>query len=109
MISLAAVVAAFAVRCLRADELHCENAVAQLEKCCPDFKVEQDYCVYKDAQCNAMFGWDKVYPAISEDDARCIVRASCTELLENGTCARAMEANAYRLQDPQYRSSGICK
>ena len=89
-IALAILLAVFAVRCLRSDELHCENAVAQLERCCPGFAVGAEYCVHQD-QCVDTFTWDERLPAISEADARCIANASCSSLVQRGTCERAMQ------------------
>ncbi len=37
------VLAAVAVRCIRSDELHCENAVARLQQCCSGFSVDEGW------------------------------------------------------------------
>lgn len=97
-IAAALLLAALAVRCLRRDELHCENAVAHLQRCCPGFQPGDVYCVYAES-CSV------VYPSISEGDASCIVDSSCTTLVENGACARAMEAEP---RTAEYESS-ICR
>jgi hypothetical protein len=84
----ALLLAAVAVRCLRRDELHCENAVARLQDCCgaafPD--VIGSYCEHQETGCGT------VLPAIGADDADCIASSSCAELVERGICERAASA-----------------
>ncbi len=84
-LAAALLLAAFAVRCVGRAELHCENAVARLERCCSGFEVDESYCSQGE-NC-----W-VVYPTISESDASCIVNASCETIVANGICARAMAA-----------------
>lgn len=74
-----------ALRCIRGDEIHCENAVARLLDCCPTFPRVDGYCDYSE-------GCGTTYPTISESDATCIARSSCAELVENGVCDRAATA-----------------
>lgn len=78
----AAVLLTLAARCLRPDEMHCENAVERLVDCCPGFTARQVSCEYLE-------GCGVSYPAISEDDARCIAGASCAALVADGVCASA--------------------
>ena len=89
----AAVLLALAVRCLRPDEMHCENAVARLVDCCPGFTAKQVSCEYVE-------GCGATYPAISEDDARCIAGEGCAALVADGVCAAAATAQ------PRAQSSG---
>ncbi len=74
-----------AARCLRPDEMHCENAVARLADCCPGFDAHRISCEYVEG-CGAR------YPTIPEDDARCIAGKSCDALVSDGTCAVAQGA-----------------
>ena len=89
----AAVLLALATRCLRPDEMHCENAVERLVDCCPGFTARQISCEYVE-------GCSVRYPAISEDDAHCIAGASCAALVADGVCAAAATAQ------PRSQSSG---
>jgi hypothetical protein len=81
----AAVLLFLAARCLRPDEMHCENAVARLADCCPRFQASRVSCQYVE-------GCGVSYPAISEDDSRCIVGKSCSALVSDGICAAAQTA-----------------
>ncbi len=84
-VAAAILLAAFAVRCIRSDEFKCENAVARLDRCCSGFHVDRSYCTYYE-------GCGIVYPTISEEDATCIIGASCEIIVANGICERAMAA-----------------
>lgn len=84
-LAAAILLAAVALRCVRRDELHCENAVAQLESCCPEFRPDAGYCEYAE-------GCGVVYPTISEGDAECIVGLTCGEIVAGGICERAQTA-----------------
>ncbi len=77
--------ATVALRCVRRDELQCENAVAQLESCCPAFHPDSSYCEYFE-------GCGVTQPTISEDDAECIVGMTCGEIVAAGICERAANA-----------------
>lgn len=83
--SAALLVAAVGLRCVRRDELQCENAVAQLERCCGGFHPDASYCTYSE-------GCGTVYPVITEDDSQCIVGMSCGEIVAAGICERAATA-----------------
>lgn len=76
---------AVVLRCVRRDELHCENAVARLRACCEGFDPGPGYCEYAE-------GCGVTYPTISEDDAACIVATSCGEIVAAGICDRAASA-----------------
>ncbi len=81
----ALVAGALALRCVRRDELYCENAVALLERCCSGFHPDSSYCSYVE-------GCGTVHPTITEDDSECIVRLSCADIVSAGICARALNA-----------------
>ena len=76
---------ALGLRCIRGDELQCENAVTRLADCCPTFPRIEGYCDYSE-------GCGTYYPTISESDARCIARSSCEDLVASGVCDRAATA-----------------
>ena len=81
----ALLVAAIGLRCVRRDELFCENAVSRLEQCCSGFHPDQSYCSYSE-------GCGTVYPTITEDDSKCIVGMSCADIVAAGICERASGA-----------------
>ena len=84
-VAAALLLAAVALRCVRRDELFCENAVAQLERCCTGFHPDQSYCTYND-------GCGVAYPTITEDDSKCIVGMGCSDIVSSGICDRAPNA-----------------
>ena len=66
---------------VRSDEFLCEDAVAKLQSCCPGSPgVSVIRCKYVEG-CSS-----STYPDIDEDQARCIVNASCSDLT-SGDCA----------------------
>jgi hypothetical protein len=73
---------------LRQDELECEEAVAVLNHCCPNFPDSQVSCVYGDVGCST------VYPDISIAESQCIRAESCDELVSSGVCARTEQQAA---------------
>ena len=79
------VLAAVALRCVRRDELMCENAVARLDRCCSGFHTDSSYCTYSD-------GCGVTYPTITEADSDCIVGLSCEQIVAAGVCERAANA-----------------
>jgi hypothetical protein len=60
------------------EEFECEQAVAHLADCCPDFDARGYIC---SNGCNYPSG-----PDIHTDAAECIVGASCDELVKSGAC-----------------------
>ncbi len=97
-VASALLLAAVAIRCVRSDELRCENAVAWLQRCCQGFDPDASYCRYADS-CGV------VYPTISEDDAECIVGMSCGDIAAAGICERAATAVARTDSSP---GSDLC-
>ena len=73
----------FACADLRQDELDCEEAVAVLKDCCPDFPVTMVSCVYESSACST------VYPDFPVSESQCIRSQSCSSLVSTGVCARA--------------------
>jgi hypothetical protein len=84
-VASALLVAAVGLRCIRRDELFCENAVAWLERCCPGFHPDQSYCSYGE-------GCGTIYPTITEDDSKCIVAMGCEQIAAANICDRAANA-----------------
>ncbi len=84
-VAAALLLSAAVLRCVRRDEIQCENAVAQLERCCAGFHPDQSYCTYSE-------GCGVAYPTITEDDSECIVRMSRGDILAAGICERAANA-----------------
>ena len=77
----------FLPRCepaMRRDELDCEEAVAKLKQCCPQFpSLQPDYCEYTPAKaCSS-----DIYPAIREDGSREIRGKDCATLQSDHSCA----------------------
>ena len=64
----------------RKDEVSCEEAVAHLDDCCPDFDETQLNCTYAD-QCS------NVYPDLKVAESECIREASCDEIRARNLCA----------------------
>jgi len=67
----------------REDELECEQAVAKLVECCPDFSTNVIECNYATG-CGST-----TYPALSIDQSQCIGDLSCSEIVANKICERA--------------------
>jgi hypothetical protein len=71
-------------RDLREDELRCEEGVAQLVQCCPDFNADAVDCTYTPPGCEGA----AIEPAISEDEAQQLFSDSCDEIRAKGECTR---------------------
>jgi hypothetical protein len=65
---------------LRQDELDCEEAVAYLQGCCPDFAGATVACAH-DSGCGTT-----VETALSIDESQCIVAQSCNQIVASGIC-----------------------
>jgi len=82
----------------REDVIQCEEAVARLTSCCPDFDGSR-------VLCNYYYSYDEstcspsqtrfVHPALSLDESGCVIDTSCEALRANGVCKRAQEARTY--------------
>jgi hypothetical protein len=70
-------------------ELACENAVARLESCCPNFQEGAIHCEYGTGG-----GCGRPFLGIPQSEAECIARMSCAEMAAAATCQRASAAAA---------------
>jgi hypothetical protein len=68
---------------IRHDEFACENAVAHLKACCPDFDASAIDCRFVDG-CGGTS-----YPEIDVSQSDCIQAESCDTLRTRGVCAAA--------------------
>lgn len=71
---------------MREDELECEEAVVQLQNCCPGFTGSHVYCTYEPG-CDHLAAHD---PDLSVAQSTCIRKETCDELRASGVCARAL-------------------
>ena len=65
-------------------EFRCEEAAAQVEKCCPGVDVAAMYCSRRDEGCDEC----DPRPVLSLAEATCVRDASCAKLQETGICDR---------------------
>lgn len=66
---------------IRQDELRCEEAVAHLDHCCPNFPHDSISCQYMDGLCENPY-----YPDISVEQSECIIAKSCDAIRAAGLC-----------------------
>jgi hypothetical protein len=71
---------------LREDELDCEEAVAYLDTCCPDFAGGSIACVYTSG-CDTT-----TQPAISIEESQSILGQSCAQIVAAGLCTTLKDA-----------------
>lgn len=76
---------------LRQDELDCEEAVSQLQHCCPNFDSSRISCVYVDNSADGCNATPPTLPDISESQSACIRKQSCQQLITSGACSRAAQ------------------
>jgi hypothetical protein len=67
---------------LRQDELDCEDAVAYLQGCCPDFAGATVACVH-DTGCGSTR-----QTALSIEESQCILAESCDQIVASRLCER---------------------
>jgi hypothetical protein len=83
----------------REDVIDCEDAVAYLAKCCPDFKASAIACQYSydytPGGCDSAPTTSSVSPALGVDESRCILTRSCDAIVRDGVCERALAAMPY--------------
>jgi hypothetical protein len=87
----------------REDVISCEDALAKLEGCCPDFRPNAVRCHYSEIQSFPIFGCtpreglprEHEEPALSLAASQCILDLSCPELVDKGVCRRAQAAKPY--------------
>jgi hypothetical protein len=66
----------------REDVLECEQAVAHLIECCPNFVHASVQCVH-DEGCGT-----RTDPALSLNESHCIENRSCEDVRDSGLCMR---------------------
>ncbi len=83
----------------REDVVFCEDAVAYLTTCCPDFQPHAVACQYHydytPGGCDTAATTDAENPALDLEESRCILGRSCDALRAGGVCARAQKATPY--------------
>lgn len=75
----------------REDVFACEEAVAYLGACCPDFVPATARCVFdhhEDHGCDESTRYAE-NPAVSLDEAHCVLAKDCDSLRAAGVCDRA--------------------
>jgi hypothetical protein len=70
----------------RSDEFHCEEAVAHMDSCCPNFNQQAVNCHFASG-CGST-----TYPSIDSNESVCLLAKSCEELRANGYCERVENA-----------------
>ncbi len=71
----------------------CEEAAAKLDACCPGFDPRAIRCHYVQRYSGCESAIDEgEHPAFDGAESRCIVAASCDELVARGICERAASA-----------------
>jgi hypothetical protein len=97
---------------LRADVLYCEDALAYLSSCCPDFHADAVRChhyddVYQHNDCGSYsYGHVEEEPALSLAESQCILAVSCAALPSSGMCARAQAALPYTESSSTHHTDG---
>jgi hypothetical protein len=79
------------------DELACEEAVVQLQDCCPGFTGSRVHCTFENGGCDRAASQE---PDISISQSACIRKETCSELRASGVCARAL-ADLPASSDPE--------
>lgn len=82
----------------REDVIQCEEAIARLERCCPEFDASRVLCNYYYSYDTSACGpttVQSVRPALDLSESRCVRDTSCDALVANGVCKRAQDARAY--------------
>ena len=81
----------------REDVIECEDALARLERCCPDFDAKPVLCNFsfdKSTGCGSTVA-SSVQPAFNTSESSCIRDTSCDDLVTKKVCERAQLARAY--------------
>lgn len=81
----------------REDTLTCEEALAHLQECCPNFDPMAVACRYyfsSDSGCGTS-EVNREEPAFSLSESRCIRNKSCADLQGQNICPRAQKAVQY--------------
>src|SRR5262249_2143923 len=77
---------------LRQDELDCEEAVAHLQECCPNFAGATLACEYSD-------GCGVTEPALSIDESHCILARDCADVVASGLCEKTRDLESPHTED----------
>jgi hypothetical protein len=80
----------------RTDVLWCEEALARLQSCCPNFDGRPLVCDYYysfDEGCGTATT-RRVEPVFTKEESRCIRDRTCDELVNNKVCEKAQAARA---------------
>jgi len=81
----------------RSDVMACEEAVARLDACCPDFdatKIDCGFHYNRSSGCGVSSSSSK-NPAFNVSESTCIKTSSCNALVGSGVCGRAQAATPY--------------
>lgn len=90
----------------RKDVIECEDALAQLERCCPGFDAKPVLCNYSydhSAGCGSSSTMS-ITPALSTQESSCIREKSCEALIGGKVCERAQQARLY-ISNTSYTTS----
>lgn len=81
----------------RADVIECEDALARLQRCCPDFDAKPVLCNFFHSQSSGCgtSTTSNVKPAYSTAESACIREMSCDELVDQKVYERGQKARAY--------------
>lgn len=91
----------------REDVIECEDALARLQRCCPDFDAKPVLCKFfysKSSGCGSTTT-NNVEPAFSTSESACIREMSCDELVAKKVCERGQKARAYTKKTTSSSSS----
>ncbi len=91
------------------DVIECEEALAKLDQCCPDFDSTRVLCNYYYAfsgGCGSSTT-EKVSPAFNKEESNCIRDTDCNTLQTKNVCKRAQEAKPYSSKVTTGNSIGL--
>jgi hypothetical protein len=73
---------------IRQDEFACEDAVAHLQQCCPDFTGSNIVCVYAAVAGGCDTSGYSENPDFDVEQSTCIRNEACAVLRSSGVCER---------------------
>lgn len=74
---------------LTQDQLDCEEAVSYLQGCCPGFRQNETISCQTEEGCGT-----STEPALSISESQCIVSLSCSDVVNQGICARVQNLSS---------------
>jgi hypothetical protein len=76
----------------REDVFACEEAIAHIASCCPQFAPEQARCVYRRERTGScgVYTDHEEDPGVAPDEAECLLDLDCGTMRERGVCERAL-------------------